>query len=102
MLEKIKNEVQKRVLALIKEKGRFKYKGKDVPRDYITQIKALDPFCIDENGHILFSGTCEFKKELPDGNYQQFTCKFETRATLKEINCTIELDDRPISIKPQH
>lgn len=102
MLDKIKKKVQEKVLDLIKESGRFKFEGKDVPRECVTLIKPLDQFKIDDNCRILFSGTCELQKVSDDGFYDQFACKFEAWATLNEDDHTVELDDQPILIKPQH
>lgn len=100
-MDKIKKEIQDKVLDLIKEKGRFKFEGKDVPREQVLHIKCLS-VGIHDDGRILFSGTCEFKKVLDGGFLNQFACKFEAWATLNEDEHTVELDDQPILIKPQH
>lgn len=101
MLNKIKKEIQDKVLDLIKENGRFKFEDKDVPREQVLHIKCLS-VGIHDDGRILFSGTCELKKVLDGGFYDQFACKFEAWATLNEDDHTVELDDQPILIKPQH
>lgn len=101
MLDKIEKKVQEKVLDLIKENGRFKFEGKDVPCEQVLHIKGLN-VGINDDGRILFSGTCEFKKVFDDGFYDQFACKFEAWATLNENDHTVELDDQPILIKPQH
>lgn len=91
--DKFKQKIQSLVESAIKSNGEFKLGTEIVKKETLSHIRLIEPFHIDENGEIQFTGFCIYEQD----GIRERNCTFEGKAKLSDL--FIILDKQPITIK---
>ena len=97
LIDKIKTEVQAKMIKQVKEKGNFRFNGQEVPRQAIIAITALECINITNEGRAFLRCLCEYKT-IEAGSNCSKSCLFDVSATC-DISIDVAIDNQPISLR---